>query len=233
LIINIDSSSVKQEIARAESLYFESYKDSSLFPKAKRIIDSLHQEEILLDEVLWRKSHFSFVRASTSKNNKEKKTWYKRGIEYASKAIEINPDNPKAHFWWVVNMGSLGKLEGILSSLFMVDELKRKAEKTLDLKPNHAGAHLILGELYKSLPSFFGGNKEKAEMEFIKALENDNLYASAYISLANLYYDMSEYEKAKNILNKLLSLKDWRNQRHFHLIEKKHAEDLLKKIQKK
>jgi tetratricopeptide (TPR) repeat protein len=232
-IINIDSSSVRKEIARAESLYFESYKDSSLLPKAKRIIDSLHQEEILLDELLWRKSHFSFVKASMSKDNNEKKIWYEKGVKYASQALEINPDNPEAHFWLALNMGSLGKLKGVLSSLFMVDDLKREARITLKLKPDHAGAHLILGEIYKSLPRFFGGNKDKAEYEFIKALENDSLYTSAYMSLANLYYDMSEYEKAKNILNELLSLKDWRDPRFFHLVEKKHAEDLLEKIQKK
>jgi len=229
-----DTTYVKKQFLKSDSLYLESYKDTVLFDKAEKILDSLIlNSKILMDEILWRKSHFCFERGSLLKNKNQKKEWYEKGEKLAKFAIEKNPDNPEAHFWFALNKGGVGKINGVLNSLFMVDDLKKEAQKVIELDPEHAGAHMLLGEIYKSLPGLFGGDKKKAIEEFKIAIEKDSLHTPSYIRLAKTYRDTGESEKAKEILNKLLSLETSRDIRHFELYDKKDAEKLLKEIREK
>lgn len=229
-----DTAYVEQQLAKADSLYQESYKDTIIFNEAERIIDSLTlNSKILMDEVLWRKSHLCFEKGFAFKGKSKKKEWYKKGEKLAEIAIERNPDNPEAHFWFATNKGVVGKMNGVLNSLFMVDDLKKEANTIIELDPRHAGAHMLLGEIYKSLPGFAGGDKQKAINEFETALEKDSLFTAVYVSLAQTYKDTGEIQKAKRILNKLLSSKTSRDMRRFELYEKEDAEKLLKEIEEK
>lgn len=226
-----DTTYVKKQLIKSDSLYQESYKDTILFNEAEQILDSLIlNSKIMLDEIYWRKAHLCFERGYALKDKSKKKNWYKKGERFGKFAIEENPNNPEAHYWFALNKGSLGKLNGVLNSLFMVDDLKKEAKKIITLNPEHAGAHLLLGELYKSLPGMFGGSKEKAIEEFKTAIEKDSLYTSAYLNLAKAYKDKDERTKVKKVLEKLLSLKNSRDIRRFKLYEKKEAKNLLKEI---
>jgi len=229
-----DTTYVKKQLIKSDSLYFESYKDTVLFNEAEGILDSLLlNSKVMMDEIFWKKSHLCFERGSLLKDKNRKKEWYEKGEKLAKFAIEKNPDNPEAHFWFALNKGGVGKINGVLNSLFMVDDLKKEAQKVIELDPEHAGAHMLLGEIYKSLPGLFGGDKKKAIEEFKIAIEKDSLHTPSYIRLAKTYRDTGEPEKAKEILNKLLSLETSRDIRHFELYDKKDAEKLLKEIREK
>jgi tetratricopeptide (TPR) repeat protein len=207
-----------------------------LFKRSEAILDSLIlNSKVLQDEILWRKSHRCFERGYSleNKNINQKREWYQRGEKFAKIAIEKNPNNPEAHFWFALNKGSIGKLNGVLNSLFMVDDLKKEAQKVIELDPSHAGAHMLLGELYKSLPGLFGGDKEKAIQEFKTTIEKDSIYTATYVILAKTYRDIGKIEEAKKTLNKLLSFKTSRDMRRFELYDKKDAEKLLKEIEEK
>jgi len=229
-----DTAYVKKQLIKADSLYQESYKDTSLFNEAEEILDSLMlNSKILMDEILWRKSHLCFERGYALEEKDKKKEWYEKGEKLAKLAIEKNPNNSEAHFWFATNKGSVGKINGVLNSLFMVGDLKKEAQKVIELDPGHAGAHMVLGEVYKSLPGLFGGDKKKAIEEFETAIDKDSLYTAVYISLANTYRDIGKVEKAKELLNKLLSFETSRDMRRLELYEKKDAEKILKEIEEK
>jgi tetratricopeptide (TPR) repeat protein len=228
-----DTAYVKKQLIKSDSLYFESYKDTALFNEAEEILNSLMLDsKILMDEILWRKSHLCFERGYSLEKNSKKKEWYEKGEKLAKFAIEKNPDNPEAHFWFALNKGSVGKLNGVLNSLFMVDDLKKEAGKVIELDPDHAGAHMLLGEIYKSLPGLFGGDKGKAIEEFETAIYKDSLFTAVYIMLAKTYKDIGEKDKAKEIANKLLSFKTSRDIRRLELYDRKDAEKLLEEIEK-
>jgi tetratricopeptide (TPR) repeat protein len=227
-----DTAYVRKQLLKSDSLYLESYKDTIFFNKAEQILDELILDsKVMLDEIFWRKSHLCFERGCSLEERTRKKKWYQGGEKIAKFAIEKNPDNPEAHFWFALNKGAVGKLNGVLNSLFMVDDLRSEANKVIELNPDHAGAYMILGEIYKSLPGFFGGDKKKAIEEFKTTLEKDSIYTAVYISLAETYRDIGEIEKAKETINKLLSLKESRDIRRFELYDKKDAEKLLKEIE--
>ncbi len=227
-----DTTYVKQQIAKSDSLYQESYKDTTTFNSAEGILDSLMlNSKVLMDEIFWRKSHFCFERGYALTDKSKKKEWYERGEKLAKFAIEKNPDNTEAHFWFATNKGVIGKINGVLNSLFMVDDLKKEANTIIKLDPEHAGAHMLLGEIYKSLPGLFGGDKKKAIEEFETTIEKDSLYTAVYVGLAKTYRDIGEIEEVKKTLNKLLSFKTSRDRRRFELYEKEDAEKLLKEIE--
>lgn len=229
-----DTIYVKKQLIKSDSLYFESYKDTTLFNSAEEILDSLILDsKVLLDDILWRKSHLCFERAYALKENKKKKEWHERGEKLAKFAIEKNPKNAEAHFWFAINKAAIGKINGVLNSLFMVADLKKEAQKTIELNPNHAGAHMLLGEIHKSLPGLLGGDKKKAIEEFKTAIEKDSIHTPSYIALAKTYRDIGETEKAKEIANKLLSFKTTRDTRRFEIYDKEEAEKLLKELEEK
>jgi tetratricopeptide (TPR) repeat protein len=229
-----DTIYVKKQLIKSDSLYFESYKDTSLFNKAEEILDSLLiNSKVLTDEIFWRKSHLCFERAYSIKENKKKKEWYQKGEKFAKFAIEKNPNDPEAHFWYALNKGGIGKANGVLNSLFMVDDLKKEAQKIIELNPEHAGAHLLLGEIYSSVPGPLGGDKKKAIEEFKMAISKDSIHTPSYVDLAETYKDIGDLGKAKETLNKLLSLTASRDIRRFELYDKKDAEKLLKEIEEK
>lgn len=229
-----DTAYVRKQLIKSDSLYFESYKDTMLFKRSEAMLDSLIlNSKVLQDEILWRKSHRCFERGYSLENKNRKREWYQRGEKFAKIAIEKNPNNPEAHFWLAVNKGTIGKLNGVLNSLFMVDDLKKEAQKVIELDPAHAGAHMLLGEIYKSLPGLFGGDKKKAIQEFKTTIEKDSIYTATYVILAKTYRDIGKIEEVKKTLNKLLSFKTSRDIRRFELYDKKDAEKLLKEIEEK
>lgn len=229
-----DTVYVKEQLMESDSLYQESYRDTILFNEAEDILNSLLiDSKILMDEILWRKSHFCFERGYALKKNSEKKEWFEKGEKLAGFAIEKNPNNAEAHFWFALNKASLGKINGVLSSLFMVGHLKEELKKVIELDSSHAGAHMLRGEIYKSLPGFAGGDKKKAIEEFKMSIAKDSLYNASYIALAKTYKDVGDREKAKDIAIKLLSFKTSRDMRRFELYEKEEAKKLLKEIEEK
>ena len=229
-----DTTYVKNQLTKSDSLYQESYRDTLIFNKAEGIIDVLILDsKVLMDEIFWRKSHFCFERGFTLKDNRKKKEFYQRGEKFAKFGIEKNPNNPEAHFWLATNKGVIGKINGVLNSLFMVDDLKKEANTIIALDPGHAGAHMLLGEIFKSVPGLFGGDKQKAIEEFNTSIKKDSLYTAVYVSLAKTYKDIGDIEKAKKTLNKLLSFEKSRDNRRFELYEKEDAKKLLKEIEEK
>ena len=113
----------------------------------------------------------------------------------------------------------------------MVDDLKKEAQKVIELDPGYPGGYMLLGEIYKSLPGLFGGDKKKAIEEFETAIKKDSLFTAVYVSLAKTYRDVGETQKAEETLHKLLSFKTSRDKRRFELYQKEDAKKVLKEIE--
>src|SRR6266508_5563872 len=61
------------------------------------------------------------VRAST---DEEKLAAYDRGREVAQRAMELEPRNALAHFWFATNSGRWGQTKGVMRSLFLLPTIK-------------------------------------------------------------------------------------------------------------
>lgn len=203
LLLSLDLNLVLWEI---DSIYQESYLDISLYKKASDMLDSLYKLYPDNIEIIWRKSYFCFLKGDEVKKKDEKIKYFKEGQELAKKGMRIDSLHPEVHYWYAVNRAKEGEIKGVLNSLFMVDELKEKANLVLKLNPKHAGAYVLLGSIYNALPSFAGGDRNKAIEYLKKAIEFDPSYNAAYMTLAEIYIDSKNYKDARELLKKFINL---------------------------
>lgn len=211
-----------------DSLYDVRHIDTLAVQKAESILmGMLEMEEVPKDEVLWRLSFMCYQRAKGLEDKKERIRLYEQGMEYAKKAMEINPKNPEAHFFYAVNMGKIGKEKGVLRSLFMVDDLKREADIVLSLDSLHVGARLLLASIYYELPGFVGGSVDRAIEYYKDAIRIDPNYTKAYIGLARCYVKKKMKDKAKEVLEKCLSIENPTHPADFYLEDRKDALEIL------
>ena len=220
-------------LARVDSLYQVSWKDTMAFESAYNILDSLFKTHPEEPEVIWKYAHFCYNRGSDAKDKKEKMKWFIKGKEVCEKLIKKYPEHPELHYWYAVNRAKEGEMRGVMSSLFMVDDLKREANLVLNLYPKHAGAHVLLGGIYGALPGFAGGSRDKAIQHYKKAIQNDSTYVAAYIRLAEGLIKKKRYKEAREVLERLLNLKKPNDARLYYLKDKPKAEKMLKELEGK
>ncbi len=150
---------------------------------------------------------------------------FENGVSAAEKAIEIEPDNPDAHFFYVANLASLGDTKGLFNSLFMLPEVRRELETVLDLNPNHANGLAMTGALYLYLPSILGGDLHISEIYLKRSLSVDPHLTSAELYLALNLKRQKKYDEALGVLYDLVKDKnpsfypDWfENRRYAYLM---------------
>ncbi len=129
---------------------------------------------------------------------------FENGKNAAGKAIEIDPRNADAHFFYVANLASLGDAKGLFNSLFMLPEVRRELETVLDLDPNHANGLAMTGALYLYLPSILGGDLHISEVYLKRSVSIDPHVSSAGLYLAANLKRQKKYDEALEVLYGIL-----------------------------
>ena len=84
------------------------------------------------------------------------KVYAKKGMEYANKAIELDPNSPEGYFWYGTCVGNYSDGVSILTAL--KEGLKNKTQESfetayeIDKMYDNAGAVLALGRFWSVLP---------------------------------------------------------------------------------
>lgn len=101
-------------------------------------------------EVLWRLSRVVLLQGDAAQNVKTKREFYARGIEYAEKAIQEDPNNPEGYMW---HSGNIGR-DCLTRSLAEQAKASGKVQKDLTIilnrlgKTKHSSSWHALAELY-------------------------------------------------------------------------------------
>lgn len=149
--------------------------------------NAIQKDETLM-EAYWKAARAAHWIADNSKTNKNKITWFEKGIEYAKAAIALEPRSVEAHFWLGANYGSYGETKGVLKSLALVKPIRKEMETVVRLDDKYQGGagYRVLGVIDYKVPPFAGGSRKRALENLNKAIGIDP--GNAY----NLYY-MAEY----------------------------------------
>jgi tetratricopeptide (TPR) repeat protein len=135
----------------------------------------------------------------------------KKGMEYAEKAIAMEPNKVDGHFWYACNVGTYSDGVSILTALR--EGLKDKTQKgfetayKLDKLYFDAGPILGIGRFWSVLPWPLN-DKKKALMyleEFQKYFPNK---PEGQVYLGQAYLDLSDKTKAKVVLEKAATCND-------------------------
>jgi tetratricopeptide (TPR) repeat protein len=194
------------DLAAIDQLYLHRDQGKNLDQSTARL-EALLKEKPDDAPAMWRLGRCYFRQAERLSGKKERIAGFEKAEDTIKKSVELDPKDPEAHFWYGVAMGKRGQTRGIMSSLGMIGPLKKEMKTVLELDPKHGGAHHVLGELYRSLPGFYGGSKKKALAEFEQAVELSPDYAVNYVALAEAYADKGDKDKARATLKRLFELK--------------------------
>ena len=145
----------------------------------------------------------------------EKRTWFEKAEKAASQAIAKAPDYPEGYFERARALGRLSQFKGILEALAegLASRIRGDLEKTLKLKPDHAGAMVALAlwhfELVQKgwlVAATQGADGSRVEPLMQKAIELEPDGIIHRVEYARVLAAWGKKEEARKQLEKALSL---------------------------
>jgi tetratricopeptide (TPR) repeat protein len=164
------------------------------------------------------------VRARTPE---EKLEAYERGRQAGERAVELAPRNARAHLWLAVNAGRWGQTKGVLRSLFLLPTVKEHMEAAIALDPGLVPAYVLAGSVYYEVPGLFGGDLEKSEAMFRKALSLDPRWTGARVGLARTLVKRGRPAEARREAEAVLAEREPRNPADWTLKDSREARAVL------
>lgn len=230
LLLLLLSLTIPEKIDSATTLMETRHKNENNLIQSKNILKEVLEEEPDNEKALWKISRVYYFMGNMESDKEKKLEYYERGKNFAEKLIQINENNPEGHFYLAANLGRIGQVRGVMKSLSLAPKVKGSFEKTLQLDSLHTGAMDGLAVVYYSLPGIFGGDINKSIELLQKAISVDSNYTVLYLDLAKAYKKRNEPEKAKNILEKMLTIEKPTYPADFYLDDKEDAEKLLEEL---
>lgn len=202
-------------VESARALVARYHEDPAVIDRARDLLQSALARDRQVDTmVMLSYVHFLYgdVRATTTE---DKLAAYDRGREIGKRAVELAPRNPEAHVWYGINTGRWGLTKGVMRSLFLLPTVRQEVDATLALDPQNLRALALSGNVFLEVPGLFGGDREKAEQQFRKALELDPRFTVARVDLARVLIATRRYADARRELQRVIdeptpnSVADW------------------------
>lgn len=158
---------------------------------------------------------------------------FERGRQVAERAVELEPKNVSARFWYAVNTGRWAQSKGFLRTLFLVPTVKKEINIILKLDPHFTLAYSLAGNFFYEVPGLLGGDLDKAEEMFRKGLEQDSTFTGLRVGLAKTLIKRGRIDEARQELQAVLDEKEPRNLAYWTLKDSKEAQELLDSIKKR
>jgi tetratricopeptide (TPR) repeat protein len=210
------SQSINQFIDEGDKYYkqFNNEKALEVFKNAEKS-DPNHFE------ILWRISRSlveiaEMMPASTGEQKDEQLAVYQKGLEYAEKAVNKDPDNSVGYLRRAIANGRIALFKGLFSVAGVVNSVRADAEKSIQL--NNGGnfvqgvAHYVLArthaktsEKWKPARAILGlgwANNDIALEEYKKAIALYPGYLMFYVDYAISLNREDDYKTAREMLNK-------------------------------
>jgi tetratricopeptide (TPR) repeat protein len=199
----------------ARALVARYHEDPTAIDRARDLLEAALARDRQVDTlVALSYVHFLYgdVRATTTE---EKLAAYERGREIGQRAVELAPRNPEAHVWYGINAGRWGLTKGVMRSLFLLPTVREQVDATLALDPRNLRALALSGNVFLEVPALFGGDRDRAEQQFRRALEIDPHFTVARVDLARVLIAKSQLADARRELQRVIderapnSIADW------------------------
>jgi tetratricopeptide (TPR) repeat protein len=139
--------------------------------------------------------------------------YFEQGKKLAKEAIQLDQQNPKAHFALFCNLGERMRVDGeSLSAVLDYGHLMDALDKALDLDPDYLDAISAKGMILIRLPWIMGGDADKGEVLLKRVIKEEPTAINARIGLARLYVERGDHSKALRYAEKAHQLAQERQQ---------------------
>jgi tetratricopeptide (TPR) repeat protein len=143
-------------------------------------------------------------------------------VDYAKRAVEIEPSDPEAQLALAISYGKLQPYEGYRQRFESVHLIKNAADKALELDPHNDLCWHVLGRwyqglaevdpLHRTLTQSLGGlppaTYEEAATCFEKAMQLNPNRLMHYLALGEVYVEMGKKEEGCRLIEKGLAMKN-------------------------
>jgi hypothetical protein len=117
----------------------------------------------------------------------ERQRRFTRGLELAQRAVSLDDRSADAHFAVFCNQGESMRIDGeSLRDVIGIRSLLRELDRTIELRPDHAGALSAKGTFLVRLPRLLGGDVDRGEAMLHRVITLDPTAVTARISLARV-----------------------------------------------
>lgn len=194
-------------------------------------------------EAAWKLSRAYVDIGETKENKNERKMYFQKGLDLANKAVEMDSSLEKGHLWKSIALGRVALDAGKKEQVRLSKEIKKEADKAVELDPNDDIAWHVLGRWHRKMATlgwlqrkfanlFLGGVPKDASVEeaancFKKAIEINPGHINHHLELAITYEELDKKDLAKEEYQKVLELPEKDSDDKSHKEEaKKRLEDL-------
>jgi len=217
----------------ARALIARYHEDPANIDKARDLLEAALAKDRQVDTLVMLSYAYFMIGDIRAKTDEEKLAAYDKGRELGQRAVELAPRNPEAHVWYGINTGRWGQTKGIMRSLFLLPTVRQEADATLALDPKNLRALALQGNVFFEVPRIAGGDREKAEATFRKAIEIDPHFTNARIDLARVHIANGKYADARRELQAVLDEKSPQNIADWTVRDAPRARQLLESIKGK
>ncbi len=158
---------------------------------------------------------------------------YDRGRQAAKRAVELDPRNVMAHFWYGTNTARWGQTKGVVRSLFLLPAVKEEIRVILELDPSFPAVYALAGNVFYEVPGLLGGDLDKAEEMFRKGLELDPKFTGMRVGLGKTLIRKGRTAEARRELQAVLDETSPSNLADWTVKDSKEARQLLQSIKGK
>jgi cytochrome c-type biogenesis protein CcmH/NrfG len=155
---------------------------------------------------------------------------YERGRQVAKRALEADPKNVRAHFWYATNTARVAQSLWEVRSLFLLLTVRDEVRMILDLDPKYAPVYALAGNTYAELPGIFGGDLGKAEAMFRKGLALDPRFTAMRLGLGKSLIRQGRVAEGRRELQAVLDEKEPRYPADWTLKDTKEAGEALQSL---
>lgn len=243
---------------RANALLIDSSKVSTLISEGDNFAEKVFDNQKALDkynealklspnnfEILWKLSRAyvdigEHLPTKTDAEKQKQLEFYEKSLEYAKKAVEVNPNGAMGYTRVAIANGRIALFRGVFESLSLVKQVKADCEKAILLDANEPAAYYVLGRTHVKLcekPKFVRwplgigwANMDDAIKNYEKSIELRPTFIMYRLDCAKAYIEMKEYAKAREHLTKIATLP---TEDEDDDIFRKEAGELLEKIKGK
>jgi tetratricopeptide (TPR) repeat protein len=202
-------------VEAARALVARYHEDPTAIDRARDLLEAAVARDRQPDTMVMLSYVYFLVGEIRARGEDEKLAAYDKGREIGKRAVELAPRDPEAHVWYGINTGRWGQTKGIMRSLFLLPTVREEIDATLALDPRNLRARALAGNVFFEVPRIAGGDREKAEAEFRKALEIDPHFTGARVDLSRVLIAAGRYPEARRELQRVIderqpnSIADW------------------------
>ncbi|HXZ44630.1 MAG TPA: tetratricopeptide repeat protein, partial [archaeon] len=155
---------------------------------------------------------------------------YDEGRMAARRAVELNPKNAAAHFWYGTNTARWGQTKGVVRSLFLLPTVQEEIQTVLSIDPKFTPVYALAGNVLYEVPPLLGGDLRKAEEMFRTGLEQDPKFTGMRVGLAKTLIKQGRITEGRKELQAVLDEKKPRNMGDWVMKDTKAARALLESL---